>query len=63
MEPVENIFHVELNQGVNEDVKEHEQVPITVLSEEEEKSLSNEVRVHTKHKIQTQSKKKKCHEG
>ena len=35
MELVEDVFLVELNQGVREDVKEQEQVPITVLSEEE----------------------------
>ena len=29
-------------------MKEQEQVPIIVLSEEEERSLSNEARVHTK---------------
>ena len=35
MEPIEDSFLVELNQGVMEDVKEQEQVPITILSEEE----------------------------
>ena len=48
MEPVEDDFPIELNQGVKEDVKEQEQVPITIHSKEEERSLSDEARVHTK---------------
>ena len=36
-------------------MKEQEQVPITVQSEDEEKSLSDEARVHTEQKIQKQS--------
>ena len=47
IEPVEDTFHEELNQEVKENVKEQEQVPITVQSEDEEKSLFDEVRVHT----------------
>ena len=48
MEPVEDVFPLEIKQGIREDVKEQEQVPIIVLSEEEERSLSNEARVPTK---------------
>ena len=47
MEPVEDASPEELNQIKNEDVKEQEQVPITILSKEEERSLSDETRVHT----------------
>ena len=54
---VEDTFHEELNQGVKENVKEQEQVPILVQSQDEEKSLSDEARVHTEHKIQKQSEK------
>ena len=53
IEPVETTFHEELNQEVKEIVKEQEQVPIIVQYEDEEKSLCDEVRVHTKQKIQT----------
>ena len=42
-----------MNQGVEEDVKEQKQIPITVLSKEEERSLSNETRVHIKQDIHT----------
>ena len=55
MEPVEDAFPEGLNQGVKEDVKEQEQVPITILYEEEERSLSDEARVHTKQDIHTHS--------
>ena len=48
VELVEDTFHEELNQGVKENVKEQEQVPITVQSKDEEKSLSDESRVDTK---------------
>ena len=51
--PVEDTFNEELNQEVKENVKEQEQVPITVQSEDEEKSLFYEARVHTEQKIQT----------
>ena len=51
IEPVEATFHEELNQEVKEKVKEWEQVPITVQSEDEEKSLSDEVRVHIEQQI------------
>ena len=47
IQPVEDAFPVELNQGIKEDVKEQKQVPIIVLFEEEERSLSDEARVHT----------------
>ena len=63
MEPVEDAFPIELNQGVREYVKEHEQVPITELSEEEKKSLYDEVRVHAEHKIQTQSEEEAMSRG
>ena len=63
VELVEDTFHEELNQGVKENVKEQEQVPITVQSEDEEKSLSDEARVHTKQKIQTQSKEEAMSRG
>ena len=57
MDPVEDAFPEGLNQGVKEeDVKEQEQVPITVLFEEEERSLSDEASVHTKQDIHTHSK-------
>ena len=56
IEPVEDASPEELNQIVNEDVKEEEQVPIIVLSKEEENSLSNEARVHTTDKYRVHSK-------
>ena len=63
MEPVEDGFLEGLNQGVKEDVKEQEQVPITVLSEEEERSLSDEARVHTKQDIHTHSEEETMSRG
>ena len=63
MEPVEDAFPKGLNQGVKEDVKEREQFPITVLSEEEERSLSDEARVHTKHDIHTHSEEETMSRG
>ena len=56
VEPVEDASPEELNQIVNEDVKNREQVPITVLSEEEEISSSDEARVHTTDKARVHSK-------
>ena len=56
IEPVEDASPKELNQIVNEDVKGQEQVLITVLSEEEEKSLYDEARVHTTDKARVYSK-------
>ena len=56
IEPIKDASPKELNQFVNEDVKGQQQVPITVLSEEEEKSLSNEARVHTTDKARVYSK-------
>ena len=44
-------------------MKEQEQVPITVQSEDEEKSLSDEVRVHTEQKIQKQSEEEAMSRG
>ena len=55
LEPVEDSLHVEINQEVKENVKEQEQVPITVQFEDEENSLFNEARVDTEHDIQKQS--------
>ena len=40
-------MHVEINQEVKENVKEHEQVPITVQCEDEENSLFDEARFDT----------------
>ena len=54
IELVEATFHEELNQEVKENVKEHEQVPIIVQFEDEEKSLSDEARVHTEQDVQKQ---------
>ena len=61
VEPIEDVLTAESNQGVKEDVKEHKQSPITVLSEEDEKYLSdeardaitNEARVFSKQEIHT----------
>ena len=55
LEPVEDSFHVELNQEVKENVKEQEQVPMTVQSEDEENSLFDEARVDTEQDVQKQS--------
>ena len=43
--PVEEMLPAESNQNVREEVKEQKQIPITVLSDEDEKYLSDEVRV------------------
>ena len=53
VEPVEDASPEELNQIVKEYVKEKKQIPITVLSENDEKSLSDEARVHSKQEIHT----------
>ena len=55
LDPVEDSLHVEINQEVKENVKEQEQVPITVQSEDEENSLFNEARVDTEQDVQKQS--------
>ena len=47
LEPVEDSFHVEVNQEVKENVKEQEQVPMMVHLEDEENSLFDEARVDT----------------
>ena len=44
-EPVEEVLPAEPDQDVMEEVKEQKQSPITVLSEEDEKYLSDEARV------------------
>ena len=54
IELIEATLHEEPNQELKENMKEREQVPITVQSEDEEKSLSDEARVHTEQKIQKQ---------
>ena len=46
IEPEEDALPVELNQGVEEDVKKQKKIPIRILYEEHERSLSNEARVH-----------------
>ena len=43
-EPIEEVLPVEPDQDVMEEVKEQKQSPITVLSEEDEKYLSDEAR-------------------
>ena len=52
-----------MNQGIKEDVKEQEQVLITVLSEEEERSLFDEARVPTKQDIHTHSEEETMSRG
>ena len=42
--PVEEVLPAEPNQAIEEDVKEQKQIPITILSEEDEKYLSDEAR-------------------
>ena len=73
VEPVKDVLPAESNQGVNEDVKEQKQSPITVLSEEDEKYLSDEARdpitnearvcskqeIHTHFEEETVSQKKR----
>ena len=49
IEAIEDAFPVELNQGVKEDAKEQKQIPITVLSEQEENSLSDETSYQTRY--------------
>ena len=63
MESIEDAYPEELDQILNEDVKEQEQVPITVLSKEEERSLSDEARVHTKMDIHTHSEEETMSRG
>ena len=41
VEPIEDASPEELNQILKEDVKDQKQIPITVLSEDDEKYLSN----------------------
>ena len=56
VELVEDVLPAESNQGVKEDVKEQKQSPITVLSEEDEKYLSDEARVPTTDETRVYSK-------
>ena len=56
VEPVEDVLTVELNQGVKEYVKEQKQIPITVISKEDEKSLSDEAKVPTTDEARVYSK-------
>ena len=51
-----DVLPIESNQGVKEDVKEQKQIPITVLSEEDEKYLSDEARVPTPYETRFYSK-------
>ena len=55
-ELVEDFLPAESNQGVKEYVKEQKQSPITVLSEEDEKYLSDEARVPTTDETRVYSK-------
>ena len=55
LELVEDSLDVEINQEVKENVKEQEQVPITIQCEDEEDSLFNEARVDTEQDVQKQS--------
>ena len=54
--PVEEMLLVESNQNLREEVKEQKQSPIIVLSEEDEKYLSDEVRVPTNNEARVCSK-------
>ena len=56
VELVEDVLPAESNQGVKEDVKEQKQSPIIVMSEEDEKHLSDEVRVPTTNETRVYSK-------
>ena len=56
VEPIEDASPEELNQIVKEDVKEQKQIPIIVLSEDDEKSLSNEAMVPTTDEARVHSK-------
>ena len=56
VEPVEDVLPTQSNQGVKEDVQEQKQIPITVLSEEDEKYLSDEAIVHTTNEARVCSK-------
>ena len=57
VEPVEDVLPAESNQGEEEDVKEQKQSPITVLSEEDEKYLSDKVRFLANNEARVCSKK------
>ena len=54
--PVEEVLPAEPDQYVKEDIKEQKQSPITVLSEEDEKYLSDEARVPTTNETRVCSK-------
>ena len=55
-EPVEEVLPVEPDQDVMEEVKEQKQSPITVLSEEDEKYLSDEARVPVTNEVRVCAK-------
>ena len=57
MEPVEDSLHVEVNWEVNENLKEHEQVPMRLQSEDEENSLFDEATVDTEQDVRNSLKK------
>ena len=52
LEPVEDSLHVEVNQEVNENLKEQEQVPMGVQSKDKKNSLFDEARVDTEQDVQ-----------
>ena len=56
VERVEVVLPVESNQGVKEDVKEQKQSPITVISKEDEKYLSDEAIVPANNEARVCSK-------
>ena len=58
VESVEDVLPAESNQDVKEDIKEQKQIPIIVLSEEDEKYLSDEARDPTTNEARVFSKKK-----
>ena len=51
LEHVEDSLHVEVNQEVKENLKEPEQVPVGVQSEDKENWLFDEARVDTEHDV------------
>ena len=56
LEHIEDSSHVVVNQEVNENLKEQEQVPMEVQSEEKENSLFDEARFDTEQDVHKQSK-------
>ena len=56
VEPLEEVLPAKPDQDVEEDVKEQKQSPITILSEEDEKYLSDEARDPTTNESRVCSK-------